>query len=158
MTQQSAHKSIWQTTDAMIIIALVLGFVFNNYIYSFSDISISSIFRFSAGGLLLCSGLFIIILAKKEFSKLKQPSGPGKPTTKIVDSGIFKFSRNPLYLGILIIFVGIGISSINFWYIILSIPLGLMIHFVLVLPEEHYLSELFGQEYESYTKRVRRWI
>lgn len=158
MTQKSAHKSIWQTTDAMIIIVLILGFIFNNYVYSFSGIHISNIFRYGAGGLFLLSGLFLVIRAKMEFSNLKQPSGPGEPTTKIVDSGIFKYSRNPLYLGILITFVGIGVSFVNLWYIILSVPLGLVIHYVLVLPEERYLSELFGEEYESYTTRVRRWL
>ena len=81
MTQKSASKSIWQMTDAMIIIALVVGFVFNNYLYSFPEIYMPNIFRYSVGGLLLFLGLFLISLAKKEFSKLKQPSGPGEPIT-----------------------------------------------------------------------------
>lgn len=158
MVQESAHKSIWQTTDAMIVITLLVGYILNSYVYSFSEILSSDLTLYSVGGLFLFIGLTAIILAKKAFLSEEQPSGPGKPTTKVVDTGIFSYSRNPLYLGIIITLIGIGVIFSNFWYVLLSIPLGLVIHFVLVLPEERYLFELFGKDYKAYTKNVRRWL
>jgi len=158
MVKESAHKSIWQTSDAMIIVTLITGFVLNNYIFSFPALFTSRSLLYWIGGFIIATGVSIIILAKIEFKNMGQPSGPGKPTTKVVDSGIFKFSRNPLYLGIIITLIGSGILSSNFWYVVLSLPLGLLIHYVLIIPEEHYLSKLFGKDYELYAKSVRRWI
>ena len=158
MTQTSAHKSNWQTTDAIIIVILLIGFVLEHYIFSFSKIPVSNVFRFCIGGLLLMIGITIIILAKKAFISAGQPSGPGRPTTKIVDHGIFRYSRNPLYLGNVLTLIGVGVIFSNMWYIFLSIPFAIMIHFVLILPEERYLAKLFATDYKAYGKRVRRWI
>jgi len=158
MVEISAHKSIWQTTDAMIVITLLLSFILDKYILELSKIPLSDISRYSIGGILIFLGVFIIILAKKSFAKEKQPSGPGKPTTKLVIYGIFKYSRNPLYLGIIITLIGIGFVSNNLWLVILAIPLSICIQFVLIVPEEEYLLKIFGEDYKSYLKNVRRWL
>jgi len=158
MVKESAHKSIWQTTDVMIIVTLITGFILNNYIFSFPELFTSRSLQYWVGGFFVATGVSIIILAKIEFKNMGQPSGPGKPTTKVVDSGIFKFSRNPLYLGIILTLIGLGVLSSNLWYVVLSLPLGLLIHYVLIIPEERYLTELFGWDYQLYAKNVRRWL
>ena len=158
MVQKSAHNSIWKTTDAMIIITLVVGFVLNVFVLNLGSIPFPPLFRIFLGGFFILAGLSIILLAKNAFNKKKQPSGPGKPTTKIVDNGIFKYSRNPLYLGIVITLIGGGIAFDNLWFIVLAIPLSVLIHFALIIPEEQYLLDIFGKDYEVYLKNVKRWL
>jgi len=158
MVQKSAHNSIWKTTDVMITITLVAGIILDIFVLNLGSIPFSPLFRLFLGSFFILVGLSLILLAKKAFNKNKQPSGPGKPTTKIVDDGIFKYSRNPLYLGIVITLIGGGITFDNLWFIVLVIPLIAVIHFALIIPEEQYLLDIFGEDYEIYLKNVRRWL
>lgn len=158
MQKGSAHKSIWQTTDAMILITLFMGVILDKFVFNIEIASIPESLRLFVGVLFVFVGLLIIALAKKEFHKEKQPSGPGKPTTKIVYSGVFKYSRNPLYLGIIITIIGLGFSFHYYWLMVLTLPLSIAIHYVLIIPEEQYLVDIFGNSYKEYLKNVRRWL
>ncbi len=91
-------------------------------------------------------------------SKEKQPTAPGQPTTKIVSDGIFQYSRNPLYLGVVIAMPGFGLAFNNIWLIILTMPLIIAFNYLLIKPEEKYLLEKFGDTYRGYTHHVRRWF
>ncbi len=158
MEQNSAHTSFWQTTDFMILATLALGFALEYFLPNTIPISFPTAFHIAAGATLLVIGIVVIILAKTEFKREEQPSAPGKPTTKIVTSGIFRWSRNPLYLGIILAVSGIGLSINNIWIVVLDIPLAITIHMILIIPEEKYLINIFGDQYLSYMNEVRRWI
>ena len=94
------------------------------------------------------------------FIKNKTTINPVKPhtATSLVTSGVFAFSRNPMYLGLLLFLFGFALQ-VN---VVGGIPLLLL--FVLymnafqILPEERAMLEVFGDEYREYIKRVRRWI
>ncbi len=116
------------------------------------------VLRLILGGIIISLGVIIVFLAKKEFQKEKQPSVPGKPTTKIVYTGIYKLSRNPLYLGLVVAILGIGCIFDNLWIFLLTVPLVFVFHWFFVIPEEKYLEETFGEEYLLYKSRVRRWL
>ena len=83
---------------------------------------------------------------------------PSTPTEKIINSGLYSYTRNPIYIS----FVGFQISMFllfgNLIYLLSSLSLFLWIHFFVVLNEETYLSNKFGQEYEKYMSNVPRWI
>ena len=83
---------------------------------------------------------------------------PSTPTEKIIKNGIYSYTRNPIYIS----FVGFQISMFllfgNLIYLLSSLSLFLWIHFFVVLHEETYLSNKFGQEYEKYKSTVPRWI
>ncbi len=158
MKQESAHNSIWQTSDVMIIITLVVGVILEYFVVDLGSIPFSLSFRLGLGGLFIFAGLVIMFLAKKEFNKKGQPSSPGKPITNIVNTGIYKYSRNPLYVGNIAAMVGIGITFNILWFVKLVIPLSVAIHWILIVPEEHYLLKKFGEDYEQYLKKVRRWL
>jgi protein-S-isoprenylcysteine O-methyltransferase Ste14 len=83
---------------------------------------------------------------------------PFKPSTKILKTGAFQFSRNPIYLGFLIIYLGLTLLAQLPWAALLFIPLVFVIRFGLIAREEEYLLEKFGQDYEVYQKSVRRWF
>ena len=81
-----------------------------------------------------------------------------KPTTKIIVKGSFRFTRNPLFLSLLLAFGSIAIFINSVWLLALLVLLFIIFNFVFVVREERYLEECFGEEYIQYKKKVRRWI
>jgi protein-S-isoprenylcysteine O-methyltransferase Ste14 len=77
---------------------------------------------------------------------------------ELVTQGIFNHCRNPLYVGNILMLVGVGILSNSLLYILILIPLFLLIYHAIVLAEENFLRKKFGSSFENYCKRVNRWI
>ena len=81
-----------------------------------------------------------------------------KPTNKLVTSQPFSFSRNPMYLSLNLLYLGIGFLANTLWPIIFY-PFALVaIHYGVIFREERYLERLFGKEYKQYQAKVRRWF
>lgn len=110
------------------------------------------------GATLIIVGAVIVILARRQFTQHGQPTDPGRPTSQIVTTGVFSISRNPLYLGGICIVVGIALALNLAWVLVLLIPALVGCHYVLVVPEERYLTAKFGEEYRTYAASVHRWF
>lgn len=83
---------------------------------------------------------------------------PGDATVQLLDRGPFRVSRNPLYLGLIALDIGIALLGPSFWAVAL-VPVGVLtLLWGAILPEERYLRAKFGAHYEDYTHRVRRWL
>jgi len=80
------------------------------------------------------------------------------PTTTIVESGPYRFTRNPIYLGMFLGLIGLAIAFDNLWLLMMLVPFALVIHYGVVAREEVYLERKFGNVYRSYRSRVRRWM
>ena len=80
------------------------------------------------------------------------------PTTTIVETGPYRFSRNPIYLAMFIGLTGLGIAFNDLWLPILLAPFALAIRYGVVAREEAYLERKFGDVYRDYRSRVRRWL
>jgi protein-S-isoprenylcysteine O-methyltransferase Ste14 len=83
---------------------------------------------------------------------------PYKPTSSIVSSGPFRFTRNPLYVGLQSLFIGLSLLAGTWWGVVLLVPVFLVLHYGVVLREEAYLERKFGKPYLSYKSNVRRWL
>jgi protein-S-isoprenylcysteine O-methyltransferase Ste14 len=83
---------------------------------------------------------------------------PGRPATRILSTGPFRVSRNPLYVGLLLLYASVALLLDAGWALALLPVAFLGLHFGAVLPEETYLAAKFGEEYLSYKRRVRRWL
>lgn len=83
---------------------------------------------------------------------------PHVPTSRLVTSGPFRFTRNPIYLTYVLFIVGLGLYSSNLWMVILLIPTVIVAQYGIILREERYLSRRFGAPYDDYRQRVRRWL
>ena len=83
---------------------------------------------------------------------------PTRPATTIVTAGPFRYSRNPLYVALTLLYVGLTIAVNTWWGMVLLVPLLAAMHFGVVLREERYLEERFGSDYIGYQRRVRRWL
>lgn len=105
----------------------------------------------AASGLIALNGLLIM-------NKNKTAIGFNKPTTKFITQGPFRFTRNPLYLSLLLLMGSFVIFANSGWHIIALMLLFLFFRFSVVAREEQYLENCFGEEYIQYKKRVRRWI
>ncbi len=81
-----------------------------------------------------------------------------KSTIKIVQKGPYRFSRNPLYLSLLILLFGISILTFSPWLLCVLPILYFLFLFKAVKPEEEYLLKKFGKDYLAYSSKVRRWI
>lgn len=77
---------------------------------------------------------------------------------ELVTQGIFKHCRNPLYVGNILMLVGVGILSNSLLYLAALIPIFLLIYHAIVLAEENFLRKKFGASFEAYCKRVNRWV
>src|SRR5215510_10545961 len=80
------------------------------------------------------------------------------PTTTIVESGPYRFTRNPIYLAMFLGLIGLAIAFDNLWLLLMLVPFALVIHYGVVTREEAYLERKFGDVYRGYRSRVRRWL
>ncbi|MGA2439805.1 MAG: isoprenylcysteine carboxylmethyltransferase family protein [Tepidisphaeraceae bacterium] len=83
---------------------------------------------------------------------------PLRPATALVTSGPYRFSRNPLSVSLLLLYLGLAFQINSSWPLILFLPLLIVNHYGVVLREERYLEAKFGDPYRNYRAAVRRWI
>jgi protein-S-isoprenylcysteine O-methyltransferase Ste14 len=117
-----------------------------------------SIPRVWAGGCVFVVGLALAIWAVVTFRKAGTRVEPNKPTTTIVENGPFRFTRNPIYIGMFLGQTGLAIGFDNLWVLAMLVPFFLVIRHGVVAREEAYLERKFGPAYLGYKSRVRRWL
>ncbi len=83
---------------------------------------------------------------------------PGQPTHALIETGPYRLSRNPLYVGLLTLYVGVALLLPTFWGLVLIPTAVLLVHWGAIRPEERFLHERFGASYDGYAGRVRRWL
>ena len=110
------------------------------------------------GILILVIGISLVYISLRKLSKMKTTFIPDGKPEKLVKDGPFRFSRNPIYLGMLLILVGVSISLQSFSSLMISIIFGLIINFTWIKHEERKLEDIFDSEWEEYSKRTRRWL
>ena len=133
-------------------LAIYFSKSFFNQFFSYSNNLISFF--------LLILGLAVFISAVKSFSIQQTTINPLEPrqASSLVTSGIFKFSRNPMYLGMLIILLSITFKFNLIGGMITSLFFYIFITKFQIIPEEVAMNELFGNEFIDYSKKTRRWI
>ena len=158
MSNEVAHKSWWQIFEVVFGIPFLLAIALQFAIpISFPREFIPPA-RILAGAILIVVGIRLVILARREFARYGQPTDPGCPTSKIISTGVFSISRNPLYLGGVCILAGISLAFNLPWAFILLLPSVVACHYILIGPEERYLAARFDEKYSTYTATVHRWF
>lgn len=111
------------------------------------------------GGItLLIIALFFLFRSLRQFFLSKNTIILIKPASSLQTTGVYKISRNPMYVGLAIVYLGITCLIGNWWNIILFPLLLLIVQEYIIKREEKYLELEFGQDYEEYTRKVRRWL
>jgi protein-S-isoprenylcysteine O-methyltransferase Ste14 len=110
-----------------------------------------------AGSLILI-GLTIAAAGIRDFSRAGTPVPTNEPTRALVTTGIHGWSRNPIYVGMFLVYGGIGVAARSPWTLILTLPLAITVRYGVVAREEAYLERRFLDAYRDYKSRVRRWL
>ena len=100
----------------------------------------------------------IIALSYREFAKAKTSVRPDRGAHALIRTGPFRYSRNPLYVAVSLLIVGIGIWVNSLWVLVMLIPMIVVMSRAVIAREERYLEHKFGQEYLDYRASVRHWI
>lgn len=154
MNPDSAHKSRWAIAEVVFGVPFLLGAALN-LLAPGGGLRLA---LRAAGVVLFLAGVGLVSAARRELAALRQPTDPGHPTSRIVTTGVFAYSRNPLYLACVLLYVGMALA-LNLPWALALLPIALIAcHSVLIVPEEKYLAAKFGAEYQQYTAAVRRWL
>ena len=82
---------------------------------------------------------------------------PWKPATRLVEGGIFRFVRNPMYVGLILLVAGIAVAFASDWTLVMTVALAVTLHVGVVRREERYLAAKYGERYRDYCRRVSRY-
>jgi protein-S-isoprenylcysteine O-methyltransferase Ste14 len=110
------------------------------------------------GGAVFVLALALFVWAIITITRAGSNVPTNMPATSIVDTGPYRFTRNPIYLGMMLGLVGLAIAFDSLWLLVTLVPFFLVIHYGVVAREEAYLDRKFGEVYRSYRARVRRWV
>ncbi len=158
MESDSAHKKNWENAEVVFGIPFLVGIALYFVVPLSLDQGFLKPFLLPVGVFVIIAGIGIVTLARREFAQYGQPTDPGHPTSKIVKTGIFSISRNPLYLGGVLVLFGLALILNMLWVLIMLLVSTVLCHFILILPEEQYLAAKFGSEYDEYVASVQRWL
>ena len=141
---------------ALQLSSVLLGLV----IHTFWPVEIPLAARFGriAIVLFLGLGLSIIALSFREFARARTSVRPDRRANALIRTGPFAYSRNPLYVAVVLLILGIGVWVNSIWIWVMVVPLVLVMNTAVIVREERHLEQRFGRDYVEYKKAVRRWL
>lgn len=110
------------------------------------------------GGAILLAGVGLAAMFLTAFWRAGTPVDPRRTTTALVTTGPYRFTRNPGYLALALVFAGIAVLTGGIWALLMLVPTLALIDRGVIAREERYLEGKFGDEYRQYRARVRRWL
>jgi protein-S-isoprenylcysteine O-methyltransferase Ste14 len=116
------------------------------------------VLRTVAGAAVFGAGMAMMFAGHCAMSRHRTNVNPLWPTTALVTDGVFRYTRNPLYVGVSIALCGVALICTLDWVLVLIIPACVLLHFAVVRREERYLEHKFGDAYRHYRERVPRYL
>ena len=139
------------------LLAVVAGGLLDEFVLPL-PLKIATSARIGGAVAAVALGLAMVAGAIGLFRRTGQDPKPWKSTPEIISSGVYRISRNPMYVGMALLLAGIGIGWANGWILAL-LPLVLFVVYTSAIRhEESYLERKFGDRYLEYKRSVRRWI
>ena len=111
-----------------------------------------------SGLVLLAGGITLLVMAIRKFSAAGTNVPTNKPALQLVTDGVYRLSRNPIYVALSCIYLSFGLLWDNPWILVLFLPVVLTMHFGVILREENYLTAKFGEAYMAFKAQTRRWL
>jgi protein-S-isoprenylcysteine O-methyltransferase Ste14 len=154
---KSDHAPVVAPPPLLMLFCILAGFVARYFepLPLFSD---NQSFRKYLATTLFVLAFMTFAAAILQFVRNKTHPSPYKPSAAVIVAGIYRITRNPIYIAFLLIVVGFAVAANSAWFLLSAIILFLLLHFGVVKPEERYLAAKFGSTYDEYRRRVRRWI
>jgi protein-S-isoprenylcysteine O-methyltransferase Ste14 len=141
----------------LFLAALLLGLVVDRLL-PLPLIAPAGAVQWTVASCLMLTGLALATAGIRNFARSATPVRTTEPTRVMVTTGIHGWSRNPIYLGLFLLYGGVGIAARSPWALMLTLPLALTVRYGVVAREEAYLERRFGDAYRDYKARVRRWL
>lgn len=142
----------------LIYAGIFIAAIFIQKIISIDDTLFHNVIIKIIGVIFLLTALFFLFRGFKKFFESKNSLITIRPSNSLQTTGIYRISRNPMYIGISNVYLGLSCIIGNWWNIFLFPLLILIIQEYVIKREERYLERRFGQEYLDYKSKVRRWI
>jgi protein-S-isoprenylcysteine O-methyltransferase Ste14 len=158
MSVDSAHRRQWEIAEVIFGIPFLISIALQFLVPFSLPQGILRQVLVPIGIVLIIIGVGLIVLARRELAHYGQPTDPGHPTSKVVQTGVFAISRNPLYLASVMVFFGIALTLNILWALVTLLASIVLCHYILIIPEEKYLAAKFSKEYEEYVASVHRWF
>lgn len=149
MVKRIIFPPIW------LVFGLVTIFAVNEY---FPGMRFTSLAAQIGGGVLIVAGLFCLIHAGGLFAKAETDLVPFKNVTTLVTSGVYQYTRNPMYLGMMVVLLGTAITVGAATALLVPVLFMVIIELRFIRPEEEMLRGLFPEDYAAFCAKVRRWI
>jgi len=100
----------------------------------------------------------VLLMSYGSMAAARTTIDPSEHSSKVVTSGLYAYSRNPIYVGWFLLIAGIGFRNANLLVLVIAVTMVLLLYRAVILEEEAYLEKKFGEEYLRYKKSVRRWL
>ena len=142
------------------LVALVIAVAMWGISLATSRFEISPAFRYAAAILIALAGFGFAISGVRAIRRARTTISPIKPeaATSLVTSGVYRFTRNPMYLGLCLVLLAWAVFLSSAWAVLGPVAFVLYINQFQIAPEEKVLSKLFGQAFAEYQSKVRRWL
>jgi protein-S-isoprenylcysteine O-methyltransferase Ste14 len=154
--EEKDHADVVAMPPLVYLIAVLAGIV-AKWLFG-GAIAPGSSLRVVAGTAVLLVGVLVGFWFARVFSRSGQDRNPRTPTPALVTDGLYAFSRNPAYVSLTLIQMGIALLLDNAWILAALVPVLILMHYGVILREEAYLERKFGEEFLQYKARVRRWL
>lgn len=138
--------------------ALALGCALTRYLPIGPGLASPNGLALAVGLIFIAAGFALTFRAIQMFRRADTHVAPGEPATALVTAGPYRFTRNPIYTGFVLVFFGLSIVLTSVWILLLLAPVLLILQHGVVLREEAYLEAKFGDAYRAYANRVPRWL
>ena len=106
----------------------------------------------------IAGSIAIVVSAITALAQAHTAFDARKSTTRLVTRGAFRFSRNPTYLSLTLLHIGVAFATESSWVLLMAVPAVAQTQWGVILREERYLDARFGEAYRSYAAKVRRWF
>jgi protein-S-isoprenylcysteine O-methyltransferase Ste14 len=142
----------------ILVITIALGFALQWLMPLGWIVRIDQTWRIGVGAIVAVIGALITIRGARALAHRGTNISPMLPTLAIATEGIFRWTRNPMYVGGTFLMIGIALIFALDWLLLLLVPSVLILHFGVVMREERYLERKFGDEYRQYKASVPRYL
>jgi protein-S-isoprenylcysteine O-methyltransferase Ste14 len=139
--------------------AVALGFALDAILpLRFASGGLADGLQYGLGGALIALAFAIVATAAIQFRRANTNVPTNRPTTALVTTGLYAWSRNPIYVSLSLCQAGIAVAADRLWILLLLVPVLLVMRYGVIAREERYLERKFGRIYTDYKARVRRWL
>ena len=149
MVKRIIYPPVW------LAFGLVTVFLLNEYLPGTRFTSLASQ---AVGGVFIVLGLLLLVISNGAFVRAGTDAIPFRNVTALVTTGVYRYTRNPMYLGMTAVLLGCAVTVGSSLALLVPVVFAIIVEWRFIRPEEDMLRGLFPQEFPAYCARVRRWL